>query len=412
LTQQRAAVHRRYPFTSILKAPKPDAVVAPMRVKLDPGSRTTGLAMVNDVDGQVVWARELEQRGQQVRDALLARRALRRSRRQRHTRSRPPRFANRRRHEGWLPPSLESRLANMLTWADRWRRLCPIGAISQELVRFDTQLLENAEISGVEYQQGELASYEVREYLLEKWGRRCASSGVTGAPLEVEHIVPRTRGGSKRVSNLTIACHDCNQAKGKRTAAEWGYPQVQAQAKAPLRDAAAVNATRWALFRQLRALGLPVETGSGGRTKWNRARRGLPKTRWLDAACGGASTPPRLQVKGLVPLLVTAMGRHSRPMCRTTAFGFPATAPQAPQAPKAPSVVGGFRTGDIVRALVPDVSKKAGVHVGRSAIRASGSCNITTATDTIQGIHYRYCQPLHRADGYAYMKGAALLSHA
>ena len=31
--------------------------------------------------------------------------------------------------------------------------------------------MENAEISGVEYQQGELQGYEVREYLLEKWGR-------------------------------------------------------------------------------------------------------------------------------------------------------------------------------------------------------------------------------------------------
>jgi 5-methylcytosine-specific restriction endonuclease McrA len=365
-----------------------------MRVKVDPGSRTTGLAVVRDTDGELVWAAELEHRGQRVRDALLARRVIRRSRRQRHTRYRPTRFANRRRRAGWLPPSLESRVANILTWVDRLQRLCPIGAISQEQVRFDTQLLENAEISGVECQQGELAGYEVREYLLEKWGRWCAYCGQTNVPLEIEHILPRTRGGSNRVSNLTIACHDCNDAKGTRTAAEWGYPQVQAQAKTPLRDAAAVNATRWELYQRLVQTGLPVETSSGGRTKWNRTCRGLPKTHWLDAACVGASTPPRLRVKG----------RYSRQMCRTNAFGFP------DKAPKATSVFGGFRTGDIVRALVPDVSKKAGVHVGRIAIRASGSCNIKTATDTIQGIHYCYCQPLHRGDGYAYAKGAALLS--
>jgi 5-methylcytosine-specific restriction endonuclease McrA len=402
LTQKRAAVYRRYPFTIILRAPKPDATVAPLRVKIDPGSKTTGLAAVSDSDDEVVWAAELEHRGQQVHGALLARRAIRRSRRQRHTRYRPPRFANRRRREGWLPPSLESRLANILTWVDRLQRLCPIGAISQELVRFDTQLLENAEISGVEYQQGELAGYEVREYLLEKWGRRCAYCGQSNVPLEIEHIVPRTRGGSNRVSNLTIACHGCNGAKGERTAAEWGYPQVQAQAKTPLRDAAAVNTTRWALNQRLVQTGLPVETGTGGRTKWNRTRRGLPKTHWLDAACVGASTPPRLQVKGLVPLAITAMGRHSRQMRRPNAFGFP------DKAPKATSVVGGFRTGDIVRAVVPATSTKAGVYVGRIAIRANGSCNIKTATDTVQGIHYRYCQPLHRGDGYAYRKGTAL----
>jgi 5-methylcytosine-specific restriction endonuclease McrA len=402
LTQKSAAVHRRYPFTIILKVPKPDAAVAPLRVKIDPGSKTTGLAVVNDADGEVVWAAELEHRGQQVRDALLARRAIRRSRRQRHTRYRPARFANRRRREGWLPPSLESRLANILTWVDRLRRVCPIGFVSLELVKFDTQLMQDAEISGVEYQQGELAGYEVREYLLEKFGRRCAYCGATDRPLQIEHITPRTRDGSSRVSNLTLACKSCNDAKGKRTATEFGHPEVQAQARRPLKDAAAVNVTRWALCHRLADLGLPLETGTGGRTKWNRTRHDLPKAHWTDATCVGASTPPRLQVRGMVPLRITAMGRHSRQMCRTNAFGFPN------KAPKATSVVGGFRTGDIVRAVVPATSAKAGVYEGRIAIRATGSCNIKTATDTVQGVHYRYCQPLHRADGYAYTKGVAL----
>jgi hypothetical protein len=169
-----------------------------------------------------------------------------------------------------------------------------------------------------------------------------------------------------------------------------------------MRDAAAVNVTRWALYHRLSALGLPVETGTGGRTKWNRTLRDLPKTHWLDAACVGASTPERLRVHGIAPLAVRAIGRHSRQMCRTNAAGFP------DKAPKATSVVGGFRTGDIVRAVAPTTSTKAGVHVGRIAIRASGSCNITTMTGTVQGIHVRYCQPLHRGDGYAYTKGAAL----
>jgi hypothetical protein len=174
---------------------------------------------------------------------------------------------------------------------------------------------------------------------------------------------------------------------------------VQAQAQAPLKDAAAVNASRWALYHRLETLGMPVETGSGGRTKWNRTLRKLAKTHWLDAACVGASTPSRLHCKGMQPLHITAMGRHSRQMCRTNAAGFP------DKAAKATSVVGGFRTGDIVRAVVPASSSKAGVYVGRIAIRASGSCNLKTATGTIQGIHYRYCRPLHRGDGYAYTNG-------
>jgi 5-methylcytosine-specific restriction endonuclease McrA len=401
-----AAVLRRYPFTLILKAAGPQTHSASLRLKIDPGAKTTGLAVVNDTTGQVVWAAELAHRGEQVRERLTQRRACRHSRRQRHTRYRPARFANRRRREGWLPPSLESRIANMLTWAQRLRHSAPIGAIRLELVKFDTQLLQKAELSGVEYQQGELAGYEIREYLLEKWGRKCAYCGATDRPLQVEHIVLRVRHGSNRVSNLTLACKSCNEAKGSRTAEEFGYPQIQAQAKQPLRDAAAVNTTRWALYHRLAALGLPLETGTGGRTKWNRTARNLPKTHWLDAACAGASTPATLHIRSIArsiaPLAIRAMGRHSRQMCRTNAAGFP------DKAPKASSVVGGLRTGDTVRAVVPATSTKAGVYVGRIAIWASGYCNNTTAAGAVQCIHSRYCRPLHRGDGYSYTKGAAL----
>ncbi|SDY08568.1 hypothetical protein SAMN05421644_12827 [Allochromatium warmingii] len=61
----------------------------------------------------------------------------------------------------------------------------------------------------------------------------------------------------------------------------------------------------------------------------------------------------------------------------------------------------GFQTRDRVIAHIPS-GKKAGVHVGRVAIRASGSFNIQTATGVVQGIAHRYCSVLQRADGYSY----------
>ena len=82
--------------------------------------------------------------------------------------------------------------------------------------------------------------------------------------------------------------------------------------------------------------------------------RDLPKTHWTDAACVGESAPRLLKTAGVVPLRITAMGRHSRQMCRTNAAGFP------DKKAKATSVVGGLRTGDLVRASVPDSSVKAG----------------------------------------------------
>jgi 5-methylcytosine-specific restriction endonuclease McrA len=406
LTTHQAAVWRREPFTIILKRVVPDAHPTPLRVKIDPGSKTTGLAVVNDATGQVVWAAELTHRGQRVHEALVVRAAVRRNRRQRHTRYRPARFDNRARAPGWLPLSLESRLANVTTWVARLRWLCPVGAISQELVKFDTQMLQNAEISGVLYQQGELAGYEVREYVLEKWHRTCAYCHAAGVPLQVEHIVPRSRGGSNRVSNLTIACEPCNTAKSTMTAEEFGHPEVQAQPRHPLRDAAAVNASRWALYHRLVAMGLSVEMGTGGRTKWNRTRQGLSKAHWLDAACVGARTPDHLHVDGIRPLRITAMGRQSRQMCRMDAYGFPRTAA------KRQRMVQGFQTGDFVQAVVV-TGARVGAYVGRVAVRARGSFNIQTATRTVTDVAAKWCHIVQRVDGYAYaehMKGGALLS--
>ena len=282
----RASVCRRFPLTIILHdRTRAESVVHDHRLKIDPGSQTTGLAL--RAGACVLWTAELTHRGQRITAALLSRRAMRRGRRQRKTRYRPPRFLNRPRPSGWLPPSLESRVRTIMTWVERLARSCPLTALSQELVRFDTQRMQHAEIAGVEYQQGELAGYEVREYLLEKWHRTCVYCGATALPLAVEHIIPQVRGGSNRVSNLTLACVPCNQKKGAKTAAEFGFPQVQAQARRPLKDAAAVNATRWALSHHLCATGLPVKTGTGGRTKYHRTRLGIAKSHWGDAACVG-----------------------------------------------------------------------------------------------------------------------------
>jgi 5-methylcytosine-specific restriction endonuclease McrA len=367
----------------------------PLRLKIDPGSRTTGLALVTEETATVVWAAELTHRSDAIRDALLARRAFRRARRHRHTRYRAARFQNRRRPAGWLAPSLRSRVDHILTWYRRLAQRCPIRAISVELVRFDPQALVDPEIRGIEYQQGELLGYEVREYLLEKWGRTCAYCGATGVPLQVEHIVPRVRGGSDRVSNLALACESCNQRKGAQTAAEIGFPHIQAQAQQPLRDAAAVNSTRWALYQALQATGLPLEAGTGGRTKYNRTRQGWPKTHWQDAACVGASTPARLRVVTPTMLQITATGRGLHSRTKLDNYGFPRL-----RLPRQKRFFA-FQTGDMVEASVPSGTKR-GHYIGRVAVRASGSFNITTATGTVQGLHQRFCRLLQQADGYRY----------
>src|SRR5215469_15831247 len=268
LKRGEAAVYRRYPFTLILKCAVEQPHLEPLRVKIDPGSKTTGIALVHDGSGEVMWAAELVHRGEQIRRAMDKRRAARRNRRQRKTRYRKPRFDNRRKRTGTLPPSLESRVCNVLTWIRRLMRLCPLGAISQELVRFDTQALENPDIEGVQYQQGTLAGYEVRAYVLLKWEHQCAYCDANDVPLELDHLHPRSKLGSNRVSNLVAACKPCNQRKGNQDVREFLKAQperlarIVAQARTPLLDAAAVNATRWALYERLKAFSLPMESGS------------------------------------------------------------------------------------------------------------------------------------------------------
>jgi 5-methylcytosine-specific restriction endonuclease McrA len=343
----KAAVYRRYPFTIILKRAVEQSTLPPLRVKIDPGSKVTGIAVVNDSSGAVVWAAELTHRGEQIRRAMEQRRTVRRSRRQRKTRYRQPRWQNRRRRKGTLKGS------------------------------------------------------EVREYVLLKWKQQCAYCGAREVPRQVDHAHPRSRTGSNRVSNLVLACTSCNQRKGNQDLCEFlkddpaRLARILAHLEAPLRDAAAVNTTRWALYERLKAFGLPVECGSGGRTKYNRTTRDLPKTHWLDAASVGASTPERLLIKGVVPLSIRATGHGARQMCRMDRFGFPRTSPKKHKRVK------GFQTGDIVRAVVTSGTKQ-GTHVGKVAVRARGSFNVTTPRGTIAGISHRFCRVVVRSDGYSY----------
>lgn len=405
LSNNKAAVLRLYPFTIILhRAADNCSQLGQYRLKIDPGSQHTGFAIINEDTGKVVWAAELKHRGWSIKDDLKKRAGVRRGRRQRHTWYRPARFNNRYKPKGWLAPSVRHRIYTVMTWVHRILKLIPITAISYELVKFDTQLMENAEISGVEYQQGALKGYEVREYLLEKWEHRCAycvardpellKKPLSKDPLEVEHIVPRARGGSDRISNLVMACHKCNQKKGTKTAAEFGFPEIQSQAKKTLKDAAVMNAIRWQTYESLKALGFPVEAGTGGMTKYNRCRLGFPKSHWIDAACVGASTPDNLDIRGIQPLMISAVGHGSRQMCAVDKYGFPRTGP------KGSKFVHGFQSGDIVKAIVPS-GKWKGTHIGRIAIRSSGNFTV----GGIARANYKYCTLLQRNDGYGYEYG-------
>ena len=159
LEARRARVARLHPFTiRIIDRRVEDCVLQPMRLSLDPGSKTTGLALSRvetPIDGQageisepamhISFLMELTHRGAQIKKALQGRSALRRGRRSRNLRYRAPRFDNRTRSEGWLAPSLEHRVLTTETWVRRLRALFSLHGINGRPLRSST----NTDISSL-----------------------------------------------------------------------------------------------------------------------------------------------------------------------------------------------------------------------------------------------------------------------
>lgn len=413
-----AAVWRRVPFTIIRKDTQSDS--NPCRLKIDPGSKVTGLAIV-DQSNRVVWCGELHHKGFQIKKALEKRRILRRARRSRKTRYRKNKVAMymgkrrdgkqrrqpmpKHRRKGWLPPSLMSRVDNIETWMNRLCRYVWIDGVSVENVKFDTQKMENAEILGVEYQQGTLQGYTVREYILEKFNRKCIYCGKKNVPLEVEHIVPKSRGGSNRIDNLALSCVECNREKGNRTAVEFGHPNVQKKV-VNMRDVAAVNATRWRVYEMLLGYwGDRLEVGSGARTKFNRRRGGYSKEHWIDAACVGKSGDGVVLDEGMSPLMIKAVGWRGsgsglvgRQMVNTDKYGFPKGRAKGSRSR------GGVTSGDLVMIWKHEWSN-IGPYIGHAGL-SNNSISIPNAYEgkavqksIIKTKDYRI---LHKSDGYKY----------
>ncbi len=407
LRSGRARVHKREPFTiRLVDRLAVESTVEGVQVKIDPGSRFTGLAVARtDAAGAVhgLVAIEVQHRGALISRRLTARAGLRRARRSRNLRYRAPRFDNRVRQAGWLAPSLRHRVETVETWVTRLCALAPVTGVVMELVRFDLQKMADPEITGTAYQQGALFGFEVRAYLRIKWRRRCAycdtpGFGPAARRLNIDHITPRSKGGTDRISNLTLACVRCNRRKGARDVREFvsdraRLARILATAQTPLHDAASMNSTRRALHRALIATGLPVEVGSGGETAWNRARLDIPKSHALDALCVGevaavGSWPARV-------LVARSMGRGSYSRTRSDKYGFPRLRLSRTKKHF------GFATGDQVRVAKP--GRRA--ETGRVTISASGWFVIATPAGVIRASHTR-CTLLSKADGWTYTQKA------
>lgn len=438
LKEKKAVIHLIYPFTIRLKKEE----IPPKRnyrLKIDYGAKTTGMAILKD--NEVSFLLELTHKTN-ISSKLKDRASKRRNRRSKHSKFREARLniqrekrqrkifkryrqcsynnklSRKRKNftfkklndnfEKWLPPSLMARVFQTDAWIRKLSLLCPIGYISYENVKFDMQKMENAEISGVEYQHGTLFGYTIKEYLLEKYNHKCIycqwgqekknkSHYNKLLVLETEHIIPRSKGGSDRIDNLALACHSCNQKRGNKPLEQFLLKnpelikKIKASLKKPLKEAAVMNATRYFIWNLVKDR-FVSESGSGARTKWNRVNSGFPKTHYYDACCVGESTPEEFIFKTDNVLLVKAEGRGVRQRMQPDAYGFPKNHKSREKK------IQGFYAKSMVRGY----NRKKGYIIGSVKVRQSGSFSIVFPDKKEISFSPKSCKEIQRFNGYSY----------
>ena len=396
LFKKQAVIHKRFPFTIRLKNDNAVLKDKSYTVKLDPGSKTTGIAITDDKDSVIMLA-ELEHIGHLIKKDLNSRRIVRKSRRQRKTRYRPARFLNRTKPKGWLAPSVRSRADNVINFIKKYKKLINIDKVMIENVSFDTaQMSSNSKLYGIKYQQGPLYQNKLRSFIFSRSNDKCVYCGAKAT--EIDHVIPRSSGGTNSIYNLVASCRNCNQMKSNLTLKAFGkkmnknYSHLEPK-KLP-KDAAIIQSSRNYMVKEITKLVSVTTLHDAWMTKYNREELGLPKEHYYDALSVG-EVPNKFNFLTDKILQISAKGRGSRQMCRMDKYGFLGTKP------KGSKLVKGFQTGDMVKAVVPS-GLNAGKHLGRVIIKSSGYFEIKSKNSSVQGINHKYCRLIQRGDGYLY----------
>ena len=372
-----------------------NAEVQPVTLNIDPGARTSGYAVTREsedgAERSVIGAYEARHRAQAIKSKLARRRMHRRTRRGR-LRHRPPRFDNRRKPKGWLAPSVRHLASEMTGWAKRIIALYPVCRIRIETAVFDTQAIHDPAINGEEYQRGTLHGWQLRAYVLHRSGNRCAYCDRSNTRLEVEHIVPRSRGGTNRTDNLTASCSPCNRAKGNTSVEHFlaDDPErlsriMRGRTLTNIRGAAHLNIIMPTVLRELGSLGLPVEKTDAATTSWNRRKLDVPKSHVADAAvlgnCKSLTDLPQAALtitgrarngrrfRAQVDANGTVRGRAWREFARLNSYQRAKTSPPGHGSSQKRFGEDGIASGDLVRIR----HRTAGIITGQAVIANAGT---------------------------------------
>ena len=362
-------------------------------LNLDPGE-TTGIAITREsTDGKyrtIVGSYEHQHRNNDIHHKMDDRRDHRRTRRSR-LRRRQQRSDNRAnaRTAGRLPPSIQSIPDDAEALMQTTLRLYPTKHIRVEYLRFDTQLLQNPDVKGAEYQHGTLHGWQIRHYILHRdhWQcQYCDQPSTKTQPLTLDHIIPESRGGPTVVGNLVAACPRCNTKKSNQSLEDFltDHPerltriQKQVDQMVPLTSAGHLNSVMPAMLRVLEDTGLPVTISDGASTAYTRHQLSIPKSHVNDAAC--LDLPTKVNNHSGPVTVLKRQRRHNRQSISCDANGSPASKhfPNYSRLPRStqgyttppahsagPRHLNGIRSGDIVRIY----HHTGQTHTGRATLK-------------------------------------------
>ena len=279
LKNKKAKVIKTCPFT-IQLAYDSTHYTQEITLGVDSGSKHIGLSATTK--SKVLFESDVELRNDIV-NLLSTRRQNRRTRRNRKTRYRKPRFDNRRRKEDWLAPSIQNKVNSHLTVIRKVHEILPVTKIVVEVASFDIQKIKNPTISGTEYQQGEQSEFwNVREYVLFRDGHicQCCKGKSKDKILNVHHIESRKTGGNAP-NNLITLCETCHTGYHKGIVK---LPKTIHRGMS-FKDAAFMGIMRWAFYNKLKEIFPNVSLTYGYITKNTRIRNSLPKEHYIDARC-------------------------------------------------------------------------------------------------------------------------------
>ena len=369
LRNGRAKVIKVVPFTIQLTRVV-DNPVGSFTVGIDDGSKTVGVAIVNEHNQEVVFRGEITLR-LDVSRKLTQRATYRRGRRTRNLRHREPRFNNRKQMTPF--PSIRQRKDSIIRWIqDMMKRINITKAIIEE-GQFDTSsMAAGRKLVGTEFQQSEFEGRNWRAKVLWRDKYQCQHCK-SKDNLQAHHIKQRKDNGSNRVNNGLTLCEKCHDDLHKGL---WQlnikpkffqYPMWLMQGKYYLRE-------------QIKLLGLDIETVCGWMTAFWRNQVGLAKSHSNDAI----SMVCRDYLPKLLSLSWLIKPRRTRVWDNNPS--------------KTCNEKNGFRHYDIIKAN----HRTMGIVIGSVRSLKKSSMTVRTSFDNNFPVSYKKSRLLQQASGLIY----------